>query len=339
LSTFRTDYSYYLGRKDKLILTKDRTFEIIEGAASVNPLMPSEPDGSLFIANITHVPYTGYIPTESPNGTLSDLSIEKVKHKRYTMQDIAGLESRINNIQYYASLNLLEQKASSLQISDAYGLNRFKNGILVDDFSSFATADTLNGDYYATINRRDRLMTASQNVKNFQLKSLATAYNMNQMDSSISLGYNISTDGNVNYYTLPYTTSNVITQKFASRTVNVNPFSFSVIDGTISLSPNIDNWVDTTYSPSLLITDPNLQIFRANSQALNVLSAGDWQTISGTSTSSSYSRANHGAFNGPFGTVVGYTATTTQTVLNQTQSNILVKNLDKITKDFQKNKK
>jgi hypothetical protein len=280
LSTFTTDYSYYLGRKDKLVLTKDRTFQIIEGSASVNPLFPSEPDGSLVVANISHTPYTGYIPTEAPAGTISDLSIEKVKHKRYTMQDIAGLESRINNIQYYASLNLLEQKASSLQISDAYGLNRFKNGILVDDFSSFSTADTLITDYHATINRRDRFMTASQNVKNFPLKSLATAYNMNQMDSSISLGYNISKDGDVNYYTLPYTTANVITQKFASRTVNVNPFSFSIIDGTVSLSPNIDNWVDTTYSPALLITDPNLQVFQASSTN-NILQYGDWKAITG----------------------------------------------------------
>jgi hypothetical protein len=295
LSTFTTDYAYYLGRKDKLILTKDRTFEIIEGSPSVDPLFPAEPDGSLVIANLTHKPYTGYIPTEAPSGTIGDLSIEKVKHKRYTMQDIAGLESRINNIQYYASLNLLEQKASSLQISDAYGLNRFKNGILVDDFSSFATADTLNTDFSATINRREHLMTASQDIKNFPLKSLSTAYNMNQMDSSISLGYNISTDGDVNYYTLPYTTANAITQKFASRTVNVNPFSFSVRDGYISLSPNVDNWVDTDYSPALLVVDPNLQVFQASNN-VNQMTNGDWKTIPGTEYSTTNTVANHGQF-------------------------------------------
>ena len=281
LSTFTTDYTYYLGRKDKLVLTKDRSFQIIEGAPSINALTPTEPDGSLVIANLTHNPYTGYIPTEAPTGTVSDLSIEKVKHKRYTMQDIAGLESRINNIQYYASLNLLEQKASSLQISDAYGLNRFKNGILVDDFSSFSTADTLNNDYYAAINRRDRVMTASHTVQNFPLKALAKAYNMGNIDSSINLGYAINTEGDINYFSLPYTTANVISQKFASRTVNVNPFSFSVTEGSVSLSPNVDNWVDTNYSPALLITDPSLQIFQA-SQNVNVLQVGDWKTIPGT---------------------------------------------------------
>ena len=134
LTLFISDYSYYLGRRDKLVLSKDRSFEIIQGAPSLDPLLPSEPDGSLVIANITHRPYTGYLPTEAPVGTVADLSIEKVKHKRFTMQDIANLENRINNIEYYTSLSLLEQKASSLQISDAYGLNRFKNGIIVDDF-------------------------------------------------------------------------------------------------------------------------------------------------------------------------------------------------------------
>ena len=329
-------FTYYLGRKDKLILTKDKSFKMIEGTPSINPIFPTEPDGSLVIAELTHNPYTGYIPTEAPNGFVSDLSIQKVKHKRYTMQDVAGLEQRINNIEYYTSLSLLEQKASSLQISDAYGLNRFKNGILVDDFSSYSTADTYNNDYTATINRRIGQLTATQNIKNFPLKSLAQAYNMGMLSSatSNSLGYAINSDGYVSYFSLPIiATADVATQKFASRTVNVNPFSFSSEEGVLSLSPNVDNWVDTNYAPALLITDPNLQVFRANSQSLNVLSAGDWQTISGTSTTSSYTRGNHGAFNGPFGSQVGYTATTTETVLNQTQSNILG-NYDKIDNTY-----
>ena len=50
---------------------------------------------------------------ETPNGFVADLSIEKVKHKRYTMKDIAGLENRINGIEYYASLSMLEQKAET----------------------------------------------------------------------------------------------------------------------------------------------------------------------------------------------------------------------------------
>ena len=325
LSTFTGDYTYYLGRKDKLILSKDRSFQIVEGTPSINPLFPAEPDGSLVVAKLTHNPYTGYIPTEAPNGYVSDLNIEKVKHKRYTMQDIAGLENRINQVEYYTSLSMLEQKAQNLQISDAYGLNRFKNGILVDDFSSYATADTYSDDYSATINRRERRLTATQNVKNYPLKALATAYNLGMPSSATSaaLGYSIKSDGYINYFSLPYTTANAVTQRIASRTVNANPFSYATREGTLTLSPNVDNWVDTNYSPALLITDPNLQIFRANTQAINVLSAGDWKTISGTSYTTSYNRENHGAFWGPFGLDVGYTATTTYDVRQQAKTDIL----------------
>ena len=324
LSIFTSDYTYYLGRKDKLVLSKDRSFQIIEGSPSLTPLLPAEPDGSLVIANLTHTPYTGYIPTEAPNGVVSDLSVEKVKHKRYTMQDIAGIENRINQIEYYSALSMLEQKASSLQISDAYGLNRFKNGIMVDDFSSYATADTINTDFMMTINRRERRMTASQQVTNFPLKALALVYNMGQLSETAhgALSYSINTDGHINYFSLPYATSNVFSQKFASRTVNVNPFSFTNKSGYASLSPNVDNWVDTNYSPALLITDPNLQVFRANSAALNVLTAGDWKTVSGTSTTTSKNVVGHGINPSPYG-YVGYSETSTYTTLNQVQTNVL----------------
>lgn len=314
-SIFTCTSTYYLGRRDKLVLSKDKSFQIIEGAPSLTPLPPAQPDGSLVIANLTHDPYTGYIPTETPMGVTTNLSIEKVLHKRYTMEDIANIEKRINNIEYYASLNLLEQQASSLQIADAYGLNRFKNGLLVDDFSSYGTADTYNIDYAATINRRDKTMTATQQVKNFPLKSLALNYSLGNLANTVSLGYGVNTDGHVNYFSLPYTTSNVASQKFASRTVNVNPFSFTTQEGVMSITPNVDNWVDTNYAPSILITDPNLQVYQS-SNTINVLQAGDWKTAVGTTTQY---LTNHTSEDWGYGTGVGMkTVSTTYNVLNTT---------------------
>ena len=324
LGTFTGNYNYYLGRQDLLVLTKDGTFQVTQGTPSLNPIFPGSPDGSLTIAQLLLNPYTGYLPTEAPTGFIPDLSVNKVQHKRYTMQDIAGLETRINNVEYYTSLSLLEQNAQSLQISDAFGLNRFKNGILVDDFSSYATADTLNNDYTATIDRLNKQMTATQNVRNFPLKSLATAYNLGHLSSSSAsnLGYTINNDGFVNYYSLPYTTANVVSQKFASRTTNVNPFAYSSSEGTLSLTPNVDNWVDNTKSPALLITDPNLQVFQANSSAINVLTAGNWQAISGTSYSTATNTIGHGINPSPYG-YVGYQTTSTTTATNLQQTNIV----------------
>jgi len=326
LSLFSGNYSYYLGRIDKLIFSKDNKLSIVQGSPSLYPIAPSEPDGSLVIATLTHDPYTGFIPSEAPAGTLSNLSVVQSKHKRYTMQDIAGLDNRLTNIEYYTALNQLEQSASSLQISDAYGLNRFKNGIMTDNFTDYSTSDTYNSDYSACVDTLRQQMTSPQFVQNFPLKAYALAYNMGLLDSSVNLGYAINRDGLVNYFSLPYTTANAIVQQYASRDVNVNPFSVSLVQGTVSLTPNMDNWVDNTTAPSLLITDPNLQVFQSTPGALNVLQTGNWQAVSGTSSSTSQSVENHGTLptgQSPFGSVVGYTATTTTTTTNLQQSNII----------------
>lgn len=332
LTTFVCDYSYYLGRKDKLVITKDKSIRIIEGSPSINPLLPNEPDGSLVLANISHRPYTGYVPTEIASG-LSDLSVESIQSRRYTMSDIAGLDTRINRIEYYTALNALEQNANSLQISDSYGLNRFKNGIMVDDFSGYSAADAGVADFSASINRRTKRMTAKQTVKNFPLKSLALVYNMERPTSSAisALNFARTTNGYTNYFSLPYTPTNLIAQRLASRTVNLNPFSVTESKGLISLSPNVDNWVDTTYSPSLLIVDPSLHIYQSSDQ-INTLISGDWQTVSGTttldnqsSTVSQFSVTTGSAFSGI--TTENITQTTTTStyinVANQTGTDLL----------------
>jgi hypothetical protein len=322
LSSFISDYSYYLGRYDKLVLSKDREFSIIQGTSSENPLLPTEPDGSLLIANLYHDPYTAYIPSEVTTGNLPNLSLEKVKHKRWMMSDISNLESRVNNLEYYTALNVLEKDAASLQISDANGLNRFKNGILVDDFSGYSTSDTSNLDYLVTINRRTKQMTASQNVSNFPLQSLSLVYNMGQIDSTSAnnLNYKISKSGSSNFFTLPYATSNVVTQPIASRTVNLNPFAVVLNEGVVSLSPQMDNWVDTTKSPDLLIVDPNLQVYRA-SDTVNVLSVGDWKTTVATTSVSTIASGRNWYTN----EVTNYT---------QQQQSTILGNYDKLNSSY-----
>jgi hypothetical protein len=108
---------------------------------------------------------------------------------------------------------------------------------------------------------------------------------MGQIDSTSAnnLNYKISKSGVSNFYTLPYTTSNVVTQPIASRTVNLNPFAVALKEGIVTLSPPMDNWVDIQKSPDLLIVDPNLQVYRA-SDNVNVLQVGDWKTTVATTT-------------------------------------------------------
>lgn len=321
LSNFTSYYQYYLGRQDRLVLTKDKSFQIIQGTPSVTPSLPIAPKGSLLLANLLHDPYTAYVPGEGPIGSVSNLSINKVLHKRWAKSDITDLETRVNNLEYYTSLSILEQNAQSLQVPDVNGLNRFKNGILVDDFSSFSTADTANPDYAANINVRTNQMTALQQVNNFQLQNPVVMASLGTLQSTGTYAINSINGTQTNIFTLPYTTATIVSQPLASNTVSVNPFSVVVQQGIAQLNPPMDNWVDNTQAPAILITDPSMQVYQATS-GVHLINSGDMQTIPGTSSTitSSVSVLNHGTLASgvsPYGGSVGFTATTTQTYASQ----------------------
>ena len=322
---FYSNYTYYLGRKDKLILSKDKTFQIIQGNPSVNPILPTEPNGSLVLANLTHLPYTAYLPSEAPIGTLPSLSMEKVQHRRWTMSDISNLQTQVNNIEYYTTLNLLEKNATTLQVPDANGLNRFKNGILVDDFSSYGTADTANPDFSATIDRVTKQMSASQLITNYPLQSSYVLGSVLGSTLQQPSSFKVSNIGKTtNYFSLPYTTANVVVQQYASNTVNLNPFTTPVYSGVMDLNPPMDNWVDNTQEPDLLLVDPNLQVYQ-QSNTLNTLNVTNWQAIPGTqytTTGPTTYTIGHNVNPSPYG-YLGYSSTQVNTYAAATQQTTL----------------
>ena len=285
-TNFTTDYSYYLPRKDSLIIGKDRLFCLVEGVPSINPQEPKVPDGSMIVAKISHEPYTINVPGEQADPRYSSIKIESVTHKRWRMQDITSLEDRVSRVEYYTSLNALEESAKNLQIQDDLGLNRFKYGILTDDFSSYKVSDVLSSDLKCSILGLKNKSFATHKVQNFDLTISDLLYNFGALDPSIkaALSYNIEFDGQNAYITLPYIKTAAAVQPFATRTVNLNPFGFTTVDGELKLNPSMDQWVSSTRLPDRVIDIP----FPRNNNV--TLSAGDWQTISSTqavSTSSS----------------------------------------------------
>ena len=284
LSEYVSDYDYYLGRKDKLVLTKDRSFVMIPGTPSVNPVFPKEPDGSLVLANLTYDPYTAYVPGEVPNGGQPDLSIEKIVHKNWIKRDITDLQTRVNDLEYYTSLSLLETNAQSLQVPDVNGLNRFKNGILVDDFSSFSTADTANKDFGTKINTTKKRLSPISTIDNYQLQNPIVLNSLGTLKTFNNLAVSSINGTGTNIFTLPYTSANVVTQSLASSVVSLNPFNVVEYEGVATITPPMDNWVDNSQAPDLLIVNPGTQIYQ-QTNGVNVTNAGDWTTIPGTSYS------------------------------------------------------
>ena len=70
------------------------------------------------------------------------------------MADIGRLEKRLEQVEYYTSLSLLEQDTANLQITDADGLNRFKSGFFVDNFKKHDSHQIGHPDFSASIDQR-----------------------------------------------------------------------------------------------------------------------------------------------------------------------------------------
>jgi hypothetical protein len=87
--------------------------------------------------------------------------------------DIGRIEKRVENLEYYTSLSLLEQDAISKQdltILDTQNVPRFKNGIIVDSFKGHSVADITNNDYAAAIDPVNKELRPSFNISAHNLR-------------------------------------------------------------------------------------------------------------------------------------------------------------------------
>ena len=256
-TNWQADFSYYLPRIDTVYLSRERKFGSNTGISSLNSTPPARLDGTMNL-------YTIFIPAFTFKA--KDVRAEYIENKRYTMRDIGKLEKRLSNVEYYTSLSLLEKDAEGLTIKDAAGLERFKNGFLVDGFNGHSVGNVLSADYQCSID--------------FDEKTLRPRFTSNITDviydESASTGVRKTGD----CITLPYDNASFVSQPVASRSVNLNPFAVLAWVGTVDLTPPNDNWIDTTTNPEVVV---NLQGENDAWSSLVGLAFGtqfnDWQTL------------------------------------------------------------
>jgi hypothetical protein len=160
--TFTSDVIYYLPRVDRVVMGKDGKKKVIKGIPSDRPFPPAEPSESMTLSLLSIPPYPSLSLENAYNFTDPQTNAARVElavrvkpffHKRYTMSDIAGIESRIDRLEYYTALNVLEKSAKDLTIPDGTGLDRFKNGIFVDAFFGHDNSDTTDPSYNISIDK------------------------------------------------------------------------------------------------------------------------------------------------------------------------------------------
>jgi hypothetical protein len=234
------DYNYYLGRVDRIYISPDNGLSIKFGAPSDDPKLPSEVNGALNIANITLPPYL--YNTENAK-------ISVVQHKRYQMRDISKLEQRIKNLEYYSSLSLIETNTLNLFVPDSNGLNRFKSGIFIDNFSTLTPQDTTIG-VRNSIDLKNRILRPSHYTTAINLElatnsitGIGSTSQANQ-DSRFAEMVSNGIKRKNQTLTLDYTDSSWLTQPFATRSESVTPFLVQFWNGSITLEPDVDIWID-----------------------------------------------------------------------------------------------
>ena len=281
-----SDFEFYLQRVDKIFLDKEGNYKVLKGASSTTPEMPSVLDNAMHL-------YTLFIPSYTLD--TADIGIETVDNRRYTMRDIGRLEKRIENVEYYTQLSLLEASAQSLQIQDANGFDRFKNGFIVDNFTGHGIGDPGNLDYKVSVDYANGELRPTFHEDAIQM--IESDDDGTSILAADRVAANYAKTGDL--ITLPYTEKTLIDQPYASKTVNVNPFGIFTWIGSIALTPQTDEWKETERAPDLVISndDGTWDTLVKNSGNPNLKSVelgtvwNEWQNHwTGVSTSNSTER-------------------------------------------------
>ena len=239
-STIQSDFEYYLPKFATLFLTKDGDFKIIEGVSAESPVAPKDIDSALKLATIFLPAYT-FEPKE--------LIIDRFKTQRFTMRDIGRLQDRLDNVEYYTALSLLEKDAASFEVVDKDGLNRFKSGFVVDNFTGHRVGDALNKDYRVSIDQDQQHMRPKCVLKNVGLEVTGLTKSAVGIKNNFTTG--LAQTGDL--ITLDYTDETISRQPYATRVESIQPYLMAGFVGKVVLTPSGDEWFETAIAPALVI--------------------------------------------------------------------------------------
>lgn len=224
------EYIHYLPRTDKIVLTRDRQFAVIRGTPSLEAEIPPDDPNAMSLYTIRVNPYT--INSD-------DASIRLIENKRYTMRDIGALEKRIEAVEYYTTLNLLEQDAKAKSIRDENGDEMPKRGILVDQFKGHAVADSSDIMFSASVDEDNNEVRPAIDTRSYDMQLVSVSSVTGNAEDAV--------------YTLNYTESPEIINVLASGWQTINPFAVINYMGTMALSPSTDKWFDDKETPKVKV--------------------------------------------------------------------------------------
>ena len=260
-SSVQSDFEYYLPKRASVHLSETGVISVTEGTSAEFPLLPKPKELGMKLADL-HLPAYTFKP--------ADITVSRQKNQRFTMKDIGKLEDRLDHVEYYTALNMLERDAESFEVVDVNGLNRFKSGFVVDNFAGHRVGDVKHVDYKCAIDMENNELRPKYKMKNIGLEE-----NVSTDTDRASAGYKKTGD----LITLPYSEITFTEQPYATTTERVTPFLTSSWVGRIELAPSADEWFETEIAPELVINvDGNFDAVTAAAENQIGTVWNAWQT-------------------------------------------------------------
>ncbi len=254
----------YVGRVDKVVLDSFGKFNVIKGVPGVSPKEPEDPKEGLVLGTVKIPPYTK---------SVKEIIITQRDNRRYTMRDIGRLERRISNLEYYVTLSLLEKETAQMQIVDEKtGLDRFKNGFIVDQFTGHGIGDVKHEDYRVSVDAMNNVLRPAHYTNAVEL--------VEDLVSGADRG-NRTYQKTGDLITLPYTETDYIFNNNATRSMDIHAISMGAFRGQVSLFPEGDNWKSINRRPDLVRVDDNNYDaikFLADAAGVTGTKWNEWQT-------------------------------------------------------------
>ena len=241
-SIAQIDFTHYLPRADLLVVDYKSEFYIIKGKPALSPITPKTPSGAMSLYELYIPPYT-YDPR--------DIDLAYIDNNRYTMADIGDLEKRVQKLEYYSSLSLLEKEATERKILDlreeSAGVERFKSGILVDSFIGHSVGDVRNPDYLCSIDKENGILRPYYKQESYRLQFTGDVNGSTPVTPK---------PGEIGQEQLSLDEGDreiLVSNLKASQTMSVQPYEVTTWEGSIRLSPSSDEWIDTQTRPTTTI--------------------------------------------------------------------------------------
>ena len=269
-STITSDVENYLSRVDVIAFDSFGDAKLIKGEEDQNPITPKVSPDQLVVSEIYIPGYPALSQAEaSAQGRFScAVQLKAVGTTNYTMRDIEKIEKRIKGLEYYVSLNQLEQSSENLLILDENGLTRFKNGYIVDPMNDGQIANTDDPNYRAAIHFDKQILTPALNTFPLDLKyssSSSASIFPSVNDAEIAT---LSRNANIKLMGQPYATN------FRNCVSN-----FWKYDGNVQISPSHDMAHDTIQNPVPLEIDL-VSVFQDLQETWPMTGTTEWGEIS-----------------------------------------------------------